>query len=428
VPQDDPTVNPRTLLNELFQCAIERADPAQHLARYLPTPPTGQVCVVGAGKAAAAMAAALEHAWPGPIAGLVLVPYGHAVPCRQIQVIEAGHPVPDAAGMSGARRILTLAQGLGTSDLLLCLLSGGGSALLTLPLPGLSLAEKQTLTRQLLASGATISEINTVRKHLSAIKGGRLATAAYPAASHSLLVSDVPGDDPAVIASGPTTADPTTRTQAQQIIAHFALNLPPPIAAVLASETAESPKPGADALSRSDTCIIASPKEVLAAAAALARAQGFVVINLGDRVEGPARQVARDQARKLRELINGRTDSAPVLILPGGETTVEVKGRGCGGRNLEYLLALALELRSLPDTWAIACETDGIDGCSQAAGAILTPDTLARADSAGLDASACLADNDAGGFFQRLGDTVITGPTRTNVNDFRAIACFVPTG
>ncbi len=415
---------PRALLRALFDAAVARADPAQVLADYLPPAPKGRIAVVGAGKAGASMAQAFEQVWSGTFQGLVLVPYGYRRPCRDIEIIEAGHPIPDAAGQAGAQRILTLAHSLGSDDLLLCLLSGGGSALLSLPLPGTCLKEKQAITRQLLSCGATIHEINTVRKHLSAIKGGRLAQAAYPARTTSLVISDVPGDDPATIASGPTTGDSTTCAHARAVLARYQINISPTISTLLQSAAAESPAAGELQLSRSALSIIGTAADALAAAGALAVNQGFDVINRGDREEGIARELARIHAQLLHTSHPASAHGRNTLFLSGGETTVAVRGAGKGGRNQEYLLALAIELGGRANTFAIACDTDGIDGASDAAGAIITPDSLARAARLGIDPHAYLARNDAGAFFEKLGDTIVTGPTYTNVNDFRAIACF----
>lgn len=384
----------------------------------LPPPPRGRTIVVGAGKAAAAMAKAVEDHWPGALSGLVITRYGHGVPCRFIDVVEAGHPVPDAAGLAAARRMLRLVQGLGPDDLVLALISGGGSSLFALPAPGITLDDKQSVTRALLVSGAPISEINCVRKHLSAVKGGRLALAAQPAAVVSLIISDVPGDDPATVASGPTTPDPTTREQAIAILGKYAIAVPPAVRSWLESPASETPKSGHPAFAKAQSHIVASAKDALAAAAGVAQAAGLSVVDLGDAVEGEAREVARAHALLARQAL--REGRASVLI-SGGETTVTVKGKGRGGRNSEYLLALALALEGAAGISAIACDTDGIDGTETNAGALIGPDTLARARAHGADGGASLATNDAYGFFQSLGDLVETGPTRTNVNDFRAI-------
>ncbi len=397
----------RQLLSDLFDAAVSAADPAVMVPHHLPCPPRGRTIVVGAGKAAAAMATAVEAHWPGPLSGLVVTRYGHGAPCQRIAVVEAGHPLPDAAGSDAAARILALVQGLGPDDLVLCLLSGGGSSLLALPAPGLTLADKQALTDTLLRAGAPISDINCVRKHLSAIKGGRLALAAWPAPVVTLAISDVPGDAPSVIASGPTVPDPMTVADARALLDRYA-----PGATPFLSET---PKAGDPHLSRSSFHLIARPRDALDAAAHLANQKGFAVIDLGADVEGEARDVAARHAQLVLKT------TAPAVILSGGETTVTVRGRGRGGRNAEYLLALGLALNGLAGVHALAADTDGVDGSEDNAGAFLGPDTLRRAASLGLDGQAMLDDNDAYGFFAGLGDLLVTGPTRTNVNDFRAI-------
>jgi hydroxypyruvate reductase len=383
--------------------------------------------VVGDGKAAAAMAQAFERAWQGPLEGLVLTRYGHAVPCARITVVEAGHPVPDAAGEAAARHILELAQGLGRDDQLVFLASGGGSALLALPAPGLTLADKQQVTRALLASGATIGEINTVRKHLSAIKGGRLAAAAAPARVVTLAISDVPGDDPAVIASGPTVPDPTTFADARAVLAKYGIAEPAAVHRHLDAAAAETPKPGDPAFAGARFELVASPQAALDAAAAAALRLGVAPIVLSDRIEGEAREAARVLAAIARQVAaghfraGGHVVAPPAVLLSGGETTVTVSGRGRGGRNAEFLLALAVALDGAPGIAALACDTDGIDGTEDNAGALLYPDSVARAAARGIAAKAALADNDGYGFFAALGDLVMTGPTLTNVNDFRAI-------
>jgi len=414
------SLGPREFLRSLFQAAIDAAAAEHCVPGNLPAPPSGRTVIVGAGKAAAAMAKAAEDHWPQqcPLSGLVITRYGHGVPCRSIEVVEAGHPVPDAAGVAAAERMLAAVQGLDENDLVLALISGGGSSLFALPAPGLTLVDKQALTRALLKSGAPISEINCVRKHLSAVKGGRLALAAVPARVVSLIISDVPGDDPATIASGPTVADPTTRQEALAILAKRNIVVPAAIRAWLESPASETPKPGDSAFERVDNRIIATARDALAAAGRLAEKKGFAVLDLGDRIEGEARDVARAHAElALRHAKDGR----PCVILSGGETTVTVKGKGRGGRNAEYLLALALALDGAPAISAIACDTDGIDGTETNAGALIGPDTLGRAQALGIDAQAMLRNNDAYAFFDKLGDLVETGPTRTNVNDFRAI-------
>ena len=412
--------DPCGFLRALFDTAVEAAQPARCVPPYLPAPPTGRTVVVGAGKAAAAMARAVEDGWPGELDGLVVTRYGHAVATRRIEVVEAAHPVPDAAGRDAARRILDMVSGLGADDLALCLISGGGSALLALPAEGVSLGDKQAVSRALLAAGATISEINCLRKHLSAIKGGRLAAAAAPARLVALLISDVPGDDPAVIASGPTVADPTSFADARAVLDKYAIAAPAAVVRRLAGAGDETPKPGDPRLMRAETHIVAAPAAALEAAANLARAVGVEPDMLGDSLEGEARVVGAAHAKLVRRALASGS-ALPRVILSGGETTVTIWGQGRGGPNSEYLLALAIALDGLAGVHAIACDSDGIDGSEDNAGAIIAPDTLARARAAGLDAHARLDDNDAHGFFAGLGDLVVSGPTLTNVNDIRAI-------
>jgi glycerate 2-kinase len=419
--------DPGEFLRALFAAALAAADPDRALADRLPAPVRGRTVVVGAGKAAAAMARAFETRWSGSLDGLVLTRYGHAVPCRRIEVVEAAHPVPDLPGMQAAELILGLARGLGPDDQLVFLASGGGSALLTLPAEGLSLADKQEVTRALLRSGATIGEINTVRKHLSAIKGGRLAAAATPARIVTLAISDVPGDDPAVIASGPTVPDASTFAAARAVLAKYRIEAPAAIVEHLRAAASETPKPGDPIFARARFELVASPGESLRAAAALALRRKIAPIVLSDRIEGEARDVAAVHAaiafqlRARRFQVGARVILPPAVLLSGGETTVTVSGSGRGGRNAEFLLALAVALDGAPGISGLACDTDGIDGTEDNAGAILYPDSIARAAARGIDARAALADNDGYGFFSALGDLVSTGPTRTNVNDFRAI-------
>ena len=412
----------RAFLRRLFDAAIAAADPAKLIPRHLPAAPKGRTIVVGAGKASAAMARAFEQHWTGELSGLVVTRYGHGAPCKRIEIVEAAHPVPDARGEQAARRILELVRGLTEDDLVVALISGGGSALLSAPAEGLSLADKQAVNRALLASGASIEEINCVRKHLSAIKGGRLAVAAYPARVVALLISDVPGDDPAVIASGPTVADPTTYADARAILAKYGITPPPAVQSHLKSARDETPKPGDARLARAEIHLIATPQASLMAAAEVARSAGVAPLVLGDSIEGESREVARVLAGIARQVHQyGQPVPAPCVLLSGGETTVTVRGKGRGGRNVEFLLALALALRGQSQTWAIAGDTDGVDGAEEIAGAIITPDTLDRAARRGLRAADSLADNDGHGFFEALGDQVVTGPTLTNVNDFRAV-------
>ena len=407
--------DPRLLLRRLLDAALASAQPAQCLPPHLPEPPASRTVVVGAGKAAATMARAVEEHWDGPLEGLVVTRYGHRVPTERIEVVEAAHPVPDAGGREAAARILSLAEGLSANDLALCLISGGGSALLTLPAPGIELADKQAMTGALLRSGAAIDEINCVRKHLSAIKGGRLGAACHPARVVSLLISDVAGDDPAVIGSGPTVPDPTTFADAFAVLRKYGIDEPSALIRHLASGEEETPKEGDPRLAGAETRMVATPAMALAAAAEAAREAGYEPVVLGDALEGEARALAREHARLAR-------DAAPgTVLLSGGEATVTVTGAGRGGPNAEYALALVLALDGAPGIFATACDTDGIDGTEDNAGALVTPDTLARARQTGEDAAARLAANDAYGFFAGIGDLVMTGPTLTNVNDFRAI-------
>ena len=402
-------------LNQLCDAAIAAAQPAVCLPAHMPSRPKGRTIVVGAGKASAAMAAAVEANWDGPLEGLVLTRYGHGVACRHIEIVEASHPVPDKAGFDAAARIHQMVQGLVEDDLVLCLISGGGSALLTAPAGGITLAEKQAVNKALLACGAPIGEMNTLRKHLSAIKGGRLAAAAHPAQVVSLLISDVPGDDPSTVASGPTVPDPTTREQAIAILEKYSLDVAPSVRAFLQTGASETPKPGSPVFARADTRMIATPKLSIDAAARLAREAGYTVIDMGDDLEGESRDVGAAHAKLALET------KGPAVILSGGETTVTLKGKGRGGRNAEYALALAIGLQGAGHISAVAIDTDGIDGSEYNAGARVLPDVLARATAKGVDAEAMLANNDAYGFFEATGDLVMTGPTLTNVNDFRAI-------
>jgi hydroxypyruvate reductase len=407
--------DPTQLLRAMFDAAVAAASPALCVPPCLPEPPKGRTIVVGAGKAAAAMAQAVEAHWPVPVEGLVVTRYGHGAATERIAVIEAGHPMPDDAGVIAAERILAAVRGLGADDLVLVLISGGGSALLSLPAPGISPADKRAVNKALLNCGAPIAEINCVRKHLSAIKGGRLALAAWPARVVSLIISDVPGDDPATVASGPTVADATSLADARAVFAKYGIVPPPGVATHLADPAGETPKPGGPRFAHVENIVIATAKASLDAAAEVARKAGVVPVLLGDTIEGEARIVAAEQAR-LALLQN-----SPCVLISGGETSVTVRGNGRGGRNAEYLLALGLALDGQSGIHAIACDTDGIDGTEDNAGAILRPDSLERARTLGLDARALLDDNDGYGFFAALGDLIVTGPTRTNVNDFRAI-------
>ena len=412
--------NPGTFLRRLFETAISAAAPHHVVGPYLPSPPAGRTVVVGAGKAAAAMASAVETAAPGPMEGIVVTRYGHDAPCHSIDVVEAGHPIPDAIGQTTAQRLLRLAKSLTPNDLLLCLWSGGGSALLTLPGFGVSLEDKQLINLQLLKSGAAITEINCVRKHLSAIKGGRLAEAAQGARIESLIISDVAGDDLAVIASGPTVGDPTSCTDALDILQHYDINAPSTLTDMLRTGVSETPWPDDPLFEKTRHHIIASGQQSLTAAMSLAESRGFRVISLGDQIEGDSRQVALNHAAQFRQYIAG-DPTLPLVMFSGGETTVTVRGQGRGGPNREFLLALALELDADPTIWALAGYTDGIDGSDDDAGAVISPDTLQRAALLGVDAADALEKNNVGQFFYAIGDNLTTGPTRTNVNDFRVL-------
>ncbi len=416
------TLEPKVFLKTLFEAAVAAADPARCVPPNLPDPPKGRTLVVGAGKAAAAMAKAVEDHWTGPLEGLVVTRYGHTAPCRRIEVVEASHPVPDSAGREASSRILKMVGGLTADDLVLCLISGGGSALMAAPAAGLTLEDKRRVTSLLLRSGATIGEINCVRKHLSAIKGGRLAAACAPARVATLAISDVPGDDLSAIASGPTVPDPTSFGDALAVLESYGIDQPLEVVRHLQAGREETPKPGDPRFARIETKLIATPQQSLEAAARVAREAGIAPVILGDSIEGEAREVALMHAGIARQVArHGQPASAPAVLLSGGETTVTVRGEGRGGRNLEFLLALAVALDGAAGIHALACDTDGIDGTEDNAGAILGPGSLARARGLGLDARARLADNDGYSFFSRLDDLIVTGPTRTNVNDFRAI-------
>lgn len=416
------SLDPRDLLRRMFDAAVQAAQPAHGLPPHLPAPPKGRLVVIGAGKGSAAMARAVEDHWNGPLSGLVVTRYGYAQPCARIEIVEAAHPVPDAAGLAAAQRMLAMVGGLGPDDLVLCLISGGGSALLPLPLEGLTLADKQAVNVALLQSGATISEMNCVRRHLSAIKGGRLAAACHPARVVTLLISDVPGDRPLDIASGPTVADPTTCADALAIVRRYGITLPPVAQTILESGRGESVKPDDPRLAGAEVRMIAAPQHSLEAAAAVGRAAGWPVHILGDSLEGEARDVGTVLAGLTRQVAQrGQPFTAPCILLSGGETTVTVRGTGRGGRNVEFLLALGIALDGEPGVHALAADTDGVDGLEDIAGAILGPDSLARAWALGLRPKDALANNDGHGFFGALGDSLVTGPTLTNVNDFRAI-------
>lgn len=416
------SLDARTLLVSMFEAAIAAAQPAVCVPPYLPGRPRGRTIVIGAGKASAAMAKAVEDNIDWPIEGLVVTRYGYAVDCRRIEIVEAAHPVPDAAGEAAARHMLDLVGGLTADDLVLCLISGGGSALLSLPLADLTLTDKQTVNRALLASGATIGEMNTVRRHLSAVKGGRLAAACAPARVVSLLMSDVPGDDPAVIASGPTVGDSTTCADALDILTRYGIALSPAMRDALESGRGESVKPSDPRLAGAETRMVITPQSALEAAAAIAQQAGIDAHILGDAIEGEARDVGKAMAGiALQVARRSQPFHPPCVLLSGGETTVSVHGNGRGGRNVEFLLSLALALDGQSGVHALAGDTDGVDGIDEIAGAVIGPDILARARAAGLRPAMSLAQNDGHGFFEALGASLVTGPTMTNVNDFRAI-------
>jgi len=428
------TAQPQVFLRQLFDAAVLRALPIHNTAAYLPPPPKGRTVVLGAGKAGGAMAQAVEALWPSdkPMSGLVVTRYGHTPPRpagvpERIEVVEASHPVPDAAGLAAAERILALTQGLTEDDLVLFLISGGGSALLTLPADGLTLADKQRINKDLLSSGAGIGEMNCVRKHLSRIKGGRLAAACAPALVVTLTISDVPGDDPSVIASGPTVPDITTCADAWAILQRYNIQVPAVVEAALKAGALETPKPSA-VWDKQPVHLIATPQQSLDAAAALARAAGLNAYVLSDELEGESREVGKVHAALARAAARGLGPfQKPCVILSGGETTVTIRKqapgtpKGRGGRAGEFCLGLAVALQAQAGVWAIAADTDGIDGIEDNAGACVSPNTLARAEAAGVKAADCLDRNDAYGFFEALGDLVVTGPTHTNVNDFRAM-------
>ncbi len=407
-------------LKRLFLRAVEVADPMQSLGAFLPEKPAGRVVVIGAGKASARMAEAVENIW-GPCEGLVITRYGYARPCEGIEIVEAAHPVPDEMGFVATKRMIELVSGLGENDYVLALMSGGASALLIAPAGEISLAEKQAVNQALLASGAPIGQMNVVRKHLSRVKGGQLAAAAYPAKMLALLISDVPGDNPAEIGSGPTVGDTSTTADAKAILEQWKIEVPASVQQVLAAGSGVL-KPDDEKLGRVSNVIFAAPSQSLEAARTLAEAEGCDVEILGDALEGEAREVARAHAELALSRQSERPDgSRPLLLLSGGELTVTRRGEGVGGPNAEYALALAFALRGAPGIHAIACDTDGVDGAAEVAGAVIGPDTLARADKAGADVEEALLTNDAHRFFDTIGDQVVTGPTLTNVNDFRAI-------
>ena len=413
--------DPRALLTAMFEAAVAAADPMLCVPAHLPTDVRERLVVVGAGKASARMAQAVEAHWPGPLEGVVVTRYGHAAPCERIRILEAAHPVPDAAGEAATRAILDAVSELTGDDTVLALVSGGGSALLTAPAAGISLEEKRAVNAALLRSGAHIGEMNTVRRHLSRVKGGGLAAAAFPARVLALMISDVPGDEPGVIASGPTVGTGTAPGDALALLERYRIDVPASVRAHLAGGT-PPPAPDDPRLARTENRVIAAPQLSLEAAARVAREAGVTPLILGDAIEGEAREVAKVHAGIAEQVRrHGQPIAAPCVLISGGETTVTVRGTGRGGRNVEFALALAVALEETPDIHAIACDTDGVDGAEETAGALVAPDTLARARDAGLDARAMLDDNDGHAFFERLGDRVVTGPTLTNVNDFRAV-------
>ena len=427
--------DPHALLLGLYHAAVQRALPLQNTAAHLPTSPKGRTLVLGAGKAGGAMAQAVEALWPqnAPLSGLVVTRYGHIPPRPaglpvRIEVVEAAHPVPDAAGLQAAERILALAQGLNADDLVLCLISGGGSALLTLPAEGFSLEDKQSINRQLLNSGANIAEMNCVRKHLSRIKGGRLAAACAPARVVTLTISDVPGDDPSIIASGPTVPDASTCADALAILQRYGIDVPDAVTQALRTGSWETPKPGSPVFDGHSLQMTATPQQSLEAAADAARAMGLNAYILSDEMEGESREVGKVHAALARAAAKGQGPfQKPCVILSGGETTVTIKpqpvgkARGRGGRAGEFCMGLAQALQGQAGVWALAADTDGIDGVEDNAGARLGPDTLSRAKALGLKLDIHLQRNDTYTFFAALGDLVVTGPTYTNVNDFRAL-------
>ena len=406
----------------MFDAAVAAAQPALCLPPHLPPPPKGRTIVIGAGKASAAMARALEDHWSGPLEGLVVTRYGYEVPCERIEIVQAAHPVPDAAGIEAAQRIRQLVTGLTADDLVIALISGGGSSLLVAPGEGLTLADKQAVNTALLHSGASISEMNCVRRHLSSLKGGRLAAVCHPAQVLTLLISDVPGDDPIDIASGPTVGDPTTCADALAIVERYRISVPPAVRHLLESGAGETIKPGDPRLQGIQTRMITAPQIALEAAAQVARDAGITPYILGDSLEGEARDLGKAMAGITRQVaLHGQPFKTPCVLLSGGEATVTLRGTGRGGRNVEFLLSLGVALNGLPGVYALAGDTDGVDGAEEIAGALLTPDTLARAWALGTNPRSSLDNNDGHGFFQALGDAVVTGPTLTNVNDFRAI-------
>jgi len=416
-------ITPETLLRDLFDVAVEVADPMQSLARFLPPRPAGRVVVIGAGKASARMAEAVEAEW-GPCEGLVITRYGYARPCQGIEIVEAAHPVPDQSGVTATQRMIALLEGLGEGDFVLALISGGASALLVAPLGEITLAEKQSVNQGLLASGAPIQKMNVVRKHLSRVKGGQLAAAAYPAQMLALMISDVPGDDMAMIGSGPTVGDASTVADARAILDKWDISVPPSVSTALA-QGSQVVAPGDPRLSRVTNQIYAAPKQSLDAAEKHARAMGLDVVRLGNDLEGEARDVAQEHAQLSRATqVKLKAGDPPVVMLSGGELTVTRRGDGIGGPNAEYCLALALALDGAPNIWALSCDTDGVDGADEVAGASIGPSTLGKAKNVPVDPVNALKNNDAHAFFKQVGSQIVTGPTLTNVNDFRAILVY----
>lgn len=422
------TPEDRAFLAGLFDAAVAAADPARALAAHLPEPPRGRTVVIGAGKGAAQLAAAFEALWDGPLQGVVVTRYGYACPTRAIRVIEAAHPVPDAAGLAASAALFDAVRGLGPDDLVVALICGGGSSLLPMPPGDLTLEDEAALNRALLASGAPISVMNAIRKQVSGIKGGRLAAAAHPARVVSLVVSDVPGDDPAQVASGPTVPDPGSRADARRLVDSWRIDLPPRLRDWLAGDAGAAPDPADPVFARNEVHVIASARLSLEAAAARAEAAGIPAVILSDAIEGEARDVGRVHAAIAREIaLRDRPFARPVVLLSGGETTVTVRAKGRGGRNSEFLLALALAAEGLPLA-ALAADTDGIDGSEDNAGAFADGDSAGRLRAAGLDPQALLSGNDAYSAFAALDDLFVPGPTGTNVNDFRAILIRRPDG
>ena len=415
-------MDPKALLESMFNAAIAAAQPALRVPQLLPPPPAGRLIVIGAGKASAAMAKAVEDHWPGELSGVVVTRYGYSVPCKRIEIVESAHPVPDAASERASQRLFETVRELRENDVVLALISGGASSLVVAPLPGLTLDDKQAVNRALLKSGASIGEMNCVRKHLSAIKGGRLAAACHPAKVMTLLLSDVPGDRPTDIGSGPTVGDPTTCADALAIVRRYKVDLPAHVLEPLVSGGGKSVKPDDPRLAGNELRFVATPRLALEAAAAVARKAGIAVHVLGDSIEGEARDVGKVMAGITLEVAcHGQPFKPPCILLSGGETTVTVRGQGRGGRNVEFLLSLAVALEGCRGVHALAGDTDGVDGMEEIAGAYVAPDTLKRAWSRGINAKERLDENDGHGFFEALGDSVVTGPTFTNVNDFRAI-------